>query len=207
MLIKSHWNLNYVFSRIKYLLIKRKYPDKPWLVAGAVNFLEQWLLPSDNVLETGSGRSTLWFAKRTSYVLSIEHNEKWYEEIKRKIQDININNIDYFFESISYEYDPLTSGYLKRVSDLVDNYFDLVLIDGKLRGHCALIGLQKLKNNGIMVIDNVERYIFIGSKTPESIKDESQMTEEWIKFKELTSDYRKILFDNGITVTMMIFKN
>jgi hypothetical protein len=46
------------------------HPDVPWLTRQAVEILEDWLKPGYVGLEWGSGRSTLWFARRVSHLTS-----------------------------------------------------------------------------------------------------------------------------------------
>ena len=52
----------------------------PWLTEGAIEFLEQYLTehPSAKILEFGTGASTIWFAKRTPNLYSIEHDPSWF---------------------------------------------------------------------------------------------------------------------------------
>ena len=41
-------------------------PEAPWLPREVVQFLDSWLTPAHLGLEWGSGRSTLWLARRTA---------------------------------------------------------------------------------------------------------------------------------------------
>jgi predicted O-methyltransferase YrrM len=56
----------------------------PWLSPKATAYLESILRPEFDVIEFGSGGSTLWMAPRVSSVLSYEHNAKWMEAVRRK---------------------------------------------------------------------------------------------------------------------------
>jgi hypothetical protein len=70
----DHWTLGFIKARGLLWYEERTNPDRPWLTLTANKFLEQWIQPSDRVVEFGSGRSTLWFAKHAGSVLSIEDN-------------------------------------------------------------------------------------------------------------------------------------
>ncbi len=50
-------------------------PERPWIVPAAVGWLRRRIRSDWSVLELGSGRSTVWFARRAGSVLSFEDNE------------------------------------------------------------------------------------------------------------------------------------
>src|SRR5690349_10957027 len=47
--------------------------EKPWLSYAAINEIDQFLTPEKTVLEFGSGMSTIWFAKKSNQVYSVEN--------------------------------------------------------------------------------------------------------------------------------------
>ena len=49
------------------------------------------------------------------------------------------------------------SNYYNKVNEYEDEYFDFVLIDGRARVKCGLNAINKLKKDGIFVLDNSER--------------------------------------------------
>ena len=49
------------------------------LDAQAISILASVLRPSDNGLEYGSGRSTVWFARRTTSLISVETSRLWFD--------------------------------------------------------------------------------------------------------------------------------
>ena len=88
----SHWSLRYFYNKFKVKLYERKYPEYPWLTEQANSILSTLLKPTDVGLEFGSGRSTIWFAKRIKYLTSVEHNKLWYDKVSKMIKEnININ--------------------------------------------------------------------------------------------------------------------
>jgi hypothetical protein len=58
-----------------------KKQESPWMAPRAVAFLEHELLPEDVLLELGSGKSTAWYAKRVSRVVSLEPNPEWAQRV------------------------------------------------------------------------------------------------------------------------------
>jgi len=51
----------------------------PWLTEGSIDFIENFLINKDKkILEFGEGSSTLWFSDKCSKIISIEHNEVWF---------------------------------------------------------------------------------------------------------------------------------
>ena len=54
-----------LLSRIQYWWWERRNPDKPWLTPAAVSFLESHLTNDMERKPFGSGRSTLWYSRRS----------------------------------------------------------------------------------------------------------------------------------------------
>lgn len=130
------------------------------------------------VFEYGSGGSTLFWSDKVKEVISVEHDRAWYSKIKQELSVREINNVSYFL--LEPENDPdyeLKSSanpkdyisedenaigqkferYVKKIDEYPDNYFDIILIDGRSRPSCIAHGMKKLKPQGYLVIDNSER--------------------------------------------------
>jgi hypothetical protein len=176
-----------IYPILKYGYLWHKYNNgqansisekMPWLCFSAIGHLEKLIKPSMRVFEYGSGGSTLYWSTRVANLVSIEHDKEWGKVMKREIFNNNIQNIDYFliepcpdpeFNEKSFEYptdyissDPLYYGknfknYVKKIEDYPDNSFDIITVDGRARPSCILHSMQKLKNNGFLVVDNTER--------------------------------------------------
>jgi predicted O-methyltransferase YrrM len=205
--MKQHWSIKYVFDKIKNKYLANKEKESPWLPFDCVKFLKQYLSKDDIFLETGSGNSTIWFSRLVKKVVSIEHHSEWYKLINERINNRGVKNIDYFMESKDYSDNPANSAYVNRVASFEDNYFDIILVDGKHRSQIALLALAKIKNHGLIIVDNAERYMLINPNLPEGIKETSQMTKEWSDFTKRTDQFRKVAFSDGITSTIIIFIN
>jgi len=77
----KHWTPRYIAARMNEMLYQKRYPDHPWLTQMAVKILESWLKPNDVGAEFGSGRSTVWFAKRVPSLISVENDPNWYNRV------------------------------------------------------------------------------------------------------------------------------
>lgn len=126
-------------------------------------------------LEYGSGRSTFYFAKKLKKLVSIEHHADWYKRVQIQLNENGIDNVDYFLipmeEHTENHLEDLElldkldgseprnsfANYYNKVNEYSDAFFDFVLIDGRVRVHCGLNAIAKLKSNGIFVLDNSER--------------------------------------------------
>ena len=84
---------------------ERKFPSYPWIVKGAVEFIDQYLDPNDQILEFGSGRSTSWFLRRGCSVISIETDRKWHDKVRK--DNINFIKSKKFLGSRSSMYNSL----------------------------------------------------------------------------------------------------
>lgn len=114
----------------------------PWFTYPAIDFLDGIVETDWNVLEYGSGNSTLWWANLVRKITAIEDNKAWYEEVRQQLPE----NADiHLFED--------KQAYVSGVSSLDDKY-DVIVVDGSHRNECANAGLPYLKENGIIIFDN-----------------------------------------------------
>lgn len=59
----------------------------PWLAPKVIEHLESLLTPDMEVIEHGSGGSTLWFAERVKHVIAMESDIDWFQIVKSKCPD------------------------------------------------------------------------------------------------------------------------
>ncbi|MEL6545616.1 MAG: hypothetical protein AAFQ82_13375 [Myxococcota bacterium] len=201
----SHWSPGYVSSRIKQAIHQRRHPDDPWLTREAVDFLSQWLHLDDSVLEWGSGRSSIWLAARVGHVFSVEHNPDWLTEVESRAAASG------FSDKLSLEFSSLETAdtYIGAHPELGKGSIDLCLVDGALRSACALRALELTKAGGVIVIDNVERYLFEKNPTRESPNSrqpgEGNADEKWDRFAEVTRSWRVYWTTDGVSDTAFFF--
>jgi hypothetical protein len=123
--------------------IKRGYPcrtdgsELPWINYPAIRLLEERIKKDFRVFEFGSGYSTLFFARLTQTVVSVENDIVWFNLLKKRIP-----------ENVTLLY---------RKKDKDGMYYDLVLIDGKDRVNCVKQAVEFLSAGGILLLDDSER--------------------------------------------------
>jgi len=120
---------------------------EPWLTEAANKILEQYVKTHKNidVFEFGSGASTVWFSKQknVNYLVSVEHDEKWYEEVIQYNQ-----KPDAALLQTQLPYNSVINMF---------GLFDIILVDGRNRVKCIESALPHLKENGLLILDNSER--------------------------------------------------
>ncbi len=62
--------------------------------------MASWVRPEDVGLEWGSGRSTVWFAKRVAEITSVEHDPKWASIVRKRLCVANLET------RVSYRFCP-----------------------------------------------------------------------------------------------------
>jgi hypothetical protein len=58
---------------------------RPWMTDGAVDFIERNLRPTDRVIEFGGGWSSIWWASRAAWTLTVEADHIWAAKILGEI--------------------------------------------------------------------------------------------------------------------------
>lgn len=120
----------------------------PWLSYPAIHFLEQRIQPHFCVFEYGIGFSTLWWAKRVQRVVGCDHDRGWIERIRARAP----SNVRLIHEPSSEN-----GGYAHAALALVPLRFDVIVIDGEDRNHCARHAMPALTSGGVVLWDNSER--------------------------------------------------
>ena len=136
--------------------------EEPWITRKAIEFLYHNLTPDMEVLEYGTGSSTIWFAQRTQRIIAVEHYLEWVDyvrsllpsDLESKVEIVHVPNSDT---------GNTIGGDGKYYDDYVDyvktteSSFDLISIDGRGRRQCVINAINKVKKNGFLLVDNSER--------------------------------------------------
>lgn len=197
-------------DRLRQMRFHRTHPDVPWLTASAVDVLDQWLRPSDYGLEWGSGRSTAWFARRISHLTSVEESPKWGPKvdhmlIKQRLRD----RVDLHVVQTDPTDDSAANPYVRVSANIAPASIDFALIDGDLRDHCALAALPLLKPGGLLIIDDVERYMprMPPTRSPNARKiSEGYASTTWESLAREISGWRRIWTSDGVSDTALWMK-
>ena len=127
------------------LKLASRRPELPWLGFRAIKYLDQIIDTNWKVLEFGSGMSTIWFAHRCGFLVSIETDKAWYNTVISILNERALQNVDYRL------CDESEAGVLE---DYEDSYFDLVLVDGLRRDRAMMTAILKVKRGGYIYLDN-----------------------------------------------------
>lgn len=144
------------------LLLSSALRPVPWLTEGAILFLEQYFQENQEakVLEFGSGASTVWLSKKTSCLTSVEHDPRWHALVQHACRVQGSTHV-----CIRLKQRP----YYGICDEFPQEYFHLILIDGRDRVECIKHAIPKLKHGGILMLDNSERLYY--QKGIELLKD------------------------------------
>ena len=166
-----------------------------WVCFSAIEQIKKIVKPDMTIFEYGSGGSTLFWASRVKKVISIEHDKPWHEKMQHQLSDLNINNIAYFliepeFDTNFAKKDPANpldyvsadeaytekhfEHYVKKIDEFPDNFFDIVVVDGRARPSCIHHARPKLKKTGYLIIDNTDREHYLPS-----VQFEKQNWKRW----------------------------
>ena len=171
--------------------------ELPWITVPVIKFLNKFLRPKQKIAEFGVGGSTIFFLKKGVSLLSIEHDPKYFQEIKQKVytkkleknwrgfiippQTKKRRNLSYanprnYLSSENQRLD--FKKYAKAIEKYSDEFFDLVLIDGRARPSCIMHSAKKIKIGGFLIIDNAERPYYFSNKIVKNILNNFKLRYE-----------------------------
>ena len=119
----------------------------PWVTYSFIDFIKPRLNEQQAVFEFGSGNSTLFYAKYTGIVVSVEHDKAWYE----KITETKPDNAEMIFCELQPD------GEYCRMPNRLQEKFDIIIVDGRDRVNCCRQSVAALSDNGVLVLDDSER--------------------------------------------------
>lgn len=205
----KHWTPRYIFNRSREIIYRFFNSDLPWLTPKSIVFLDNYLKKNHKGLEFGSGKSTIWFSNKTEHITSIESSKLWFEKIKNIYTKKNITNINLIY--INSEDEKVFEKYNKVLNSFNNYELDYVIIDGRHRDYATYNSLNKIKKNGIIVIDNINRYFPSSSFSPYSVPLTSKpINNTWNKVYEILYNqnhgWECVWTSNGVTDTAIYKK-
>jgi hypothetical protein len=155
----------YISRCVAHNLINGKTPldlEIPWFSYGAIDFLEEHVLPDMSVFEYGSGGSTLFFARRTRKVTSVEDNPQWFEWVSGRLKQKGLTNASLSLRQFNFK-EPVEFEKSEYLNALPDEKFDIIVIDGseewtQVRPICFAKAEGRIKKGGIIIVDDSWRY-------------------------------------------------
>jgi hypothetical protein len=156
----------------------------PWITFPAIRFLKAFLSKEMRVFEYGSGGSTIFFSQRVKEVVSVEHDPKWKslvvesidkkelkncsiflilpEESAHSKNDLDPEDIDSYKSTDGANLSKTFRDYASSIDKYPEEYFDLILIDGRARPSCFKHAVPKVKRRGgIIMLDNTDRDYYL----------------------------------------------
>lgn len=134
---------------------------EPWWSRPAIDAVKS-SLPSDaRVFEFGGGGSTLWLADRAAEIVTVEHDPKWFDVLK-KLAPANVRielRQPRSQGSITSDSAPgkFFNDYVDAIIEQPDRVFDLIIVDGRARVACGRAAISKLKRGGMLFLDDSNR--------------------------------------------------
>ena len=190
-LIRQNKNNGSSYSQLKhYFKWKRSLnpesssvkDEQPWITYDAIDFLKLNINSASKVFEYGGGGSSLFFVKRVKEVITVEHDLAWFQKLSQIINEQQYSNWKGSFvfaqkgdivvspdkanpehyssedeKSIGYNY----KDYVSFIDNYSDNYFDVVLVDGRSRVSCIKHSISKIKQGGFLILDNSDRNYYV----------------------------------------------
>lgn len=153
----------------------------PWITDSAREWLDSHIRADMAVFEWGTGGSTLFYARNTKHVVSVEHNPEWFEAVRHALDRDGIGNCDYFLVRPQpcrlAPFMPYTSrtyvsrtfpeharllfrDYVRKIDEHPDRSYDLIVVDGRARAACLRHALPKVRSGGYVMLDNSERPLY-----------------------------------------------
>ena len=141
--------------------------DLPWWTFAASAEVHDFLAqrPHARVFEWGAGSSTVWLAKRSESVTSVESDAGWAQRVSasvpghvaimappipRATRSTRVRSKRWGYRSLDF------TSYVSAI-DTVPGDFDLIVIDGRARVACFERALPRLAHGGLIVFDNTNR--------------------------------------------------
>jgi hypothetical protein len=202
--VKRHKPLGMISNPYKYFFRWRKSlindansvkDELPWITFNAIDYISSHIKSDSNVFEFGGGGSTLFFLKNGANVYTVEHDSKWFEILKNIIAEkkytkwngffieaekgLITDNPDkanplHFWTEDSNYLDCNFKSYATKIAEFIDDYFDVVLVDGRSRVSCIHQSIAKIKKGGLLVLDNSDRDYYT-SNIKQIINDKFQL--------------------------------
>lgn len=139
----------------------------PWYTFSATEFLSSIDFSDCQVLEYGSGNSTLWWQSRVKKLVSVESDRAWFDRVSK--QFVNKTNVEYKFCDDRENY--------VNQSELEKS--DVIIIDGAFRRQCSEAVTDAISGTGrarpfLIVFDNSDWY-------PKTIRSFGERNSSWFQ--------------------------
>ncbi len=161
---------NHISRYVTKSILPGKSPldmEIPWFSYAAIDFLETYLTTNMTVCEYGSGGSTLFLARRTKSVFSIENDVKWSNLVQSILLKKNIHNATISLHPYDFK-NPVDFEQSDYLNAIPEEKFDVIVVDGMeewipVRPTCFNHAETRIKPGGIIIVDDSWRYLALRS--------------------------------------------
>jgi len=122
----------------------------PWVTYSFIDFIRDRINKTQHIFEYGSGSSTIFYAERAGKVTSVEHDQGWFDKVK----GTSPANAEMIFCALQRD------GEYAKKATLLDQKFDIIIVDGRDRVNCCKYSLAALSADGVIVLDDSEREVY-----------------------------------------------
>ena len=131
----------------------------PWINYATIQFMHHLTSKNMRVVEFGAGGSSIFFLTRGVHLISIEHDEIWINNVRKKLSKKFQNNWTYHLIRPDNKNNSIPSpeAYISPLDQLSDSSIDLFLIDGRHRVESIKRAMDKTRPGGYLVLDNCDR--------------------------------------------------
>ena len=123
----------------------------PWVTYSFIDFIKDRIRKQHQVFEFGSGNSTFFYAKLAGKVVSVEHDQDWFN----KISATKPANTEMIFCALQPD------GDYCRMPTTKDHKFNVIIVDGRDRVNCCMQSINALTEDGVIVLDDSEREFYL----------------------------------------------
>ena len=139
------------------------YPD---MRESNFKFIEKYLNKDKNLLEYGSGGSTVYFSKKVKKLIAVEHDPYWVQKVSENLKNEEINNVSLIYAKPNQPFElgetPKTQrqiefyDYIRAPDFITKNIpefsYDVVFIDGRARIECAKYIFPFLHKDSVVIL-------------------------------------------------------
>jgi hypothetical protein len=172
-----------------FLKIGKLVKPIPWMNYKVIRHIETKLTNVTNIFEYGSGTSTQYWLDKGKHVVSIEHSHEFYNVTKKcllgdidyKLVEPEIQNVDQVYNpSLYMNYQSKRfkgynfEKYVKSIERYDNEFFDVIVVNGRARASCMYHSIPKLKFGGMLILENSDREHYLN--------DIKKMLDKWDKY-------------------------
>lgn len=159
--------------------LKERFKNpEPWFSKSSIEYLETVVTPEDRVLELGGGVSTLWWLRRTEFVLTVEANTRWLSQLVHAVATrpellakwsllyvpsewpITHERPKAYWKEHAHHMDAKKAKRLGELYNFMDYPFEpsIIVIDGAVREQSVISTREYIqsKNVRMVVVDNMD---------------------------------------------------